>query len=207
MCWRKLQQNETQSVPPALCFLEIYDSQHLSTDCISYWICPQNKHNTTIGLEGKCRLRVFHISLLDCQVVLLGLCFFLSLEISHSWLNLDWDPVSYKNSVFCVTSCSRCIHKGECARCKWTRVSPATTCQVKFVGEGWNPLWCLLLVFLTSELQSISFLSWHGEMLIFFRIVAMQLLRRGSPLRRKQRLVSILRSALFGFSELGDKFR
>ncbi|XP_009696434.1 PREDICTED: plexin-C1 [Cariama cristata] len=25
--------------------------------------------------------------------------------------------------------CSRCIHKGECASCKWKRVSPATTCQ------------------------------------------------------------------------------
>ncbi|NXN39565.1 PLXC1 protein, partial [Rhinoptilus africanus] len=68
------------------------------------------------------------------------------------WLTYALVPVSYKNSVFCVTSCSRCIHKGECASCKWMRVSPATTCQVK-----------------------------------------------RSPLHRKQRLVSILRSALLGF--------
>ena len=89
MYWRKAQQNETQSVLSASCFLEIYDSQHLSTDCISYQIGPQNKHNGTIGLEGKNRLHVLRVSLHVCQVVPLGLCFFLSLEISHSWLNLD----------------------------------------------------------------------------------------------------------------------
>ncbi|NXC17775.1 PLXC1 protein, partial [Corythaeola cristata] len=93
-----------------------------------------------IGLESKRRLCVLHIPLHVYQVVLLGLCHFLSLETSHSWLNLDSVPVFYKNSVFCVTSCSRCIHKGDCASCKWTRVSSATVCQVKFVGEGWNPL-------------------------------------------------------------------
>ncbi|KFU85471.1 Plexin-C1, partial [Chaetura pelagica] len=76
-----------------------------------------------------------------------------SWNITQTFQLTKLSPCVLKNSVFCVTSCSLCIHKGECASCKRTRVSPATTCQVK-----------------------------------------------------KQRLVSILRSALWGFCGVGEKF-
>ncbi|NXL88337.1 PLXC1 protein, partial [Alectura lathami] len=68
-------------------------------------------------------------------------------------------PVSYKNSLLCVASCPQCKSDGECASCKWTRVSPATACQVK-----------------------------------------------GSPQRRNQRLVHVLRVALLKDCGLGEKF-
>ncbi|XP_065695260.1 plexin-C1 [Patagioenas fasciata] len=48
-------------------------------------------------------------------------CLVLEASLSSSSWNMT-QTVQLKN-------CSRCIHKGECARCKWTRVSPATTCQ------------------------------------------------------------------------------
>ncbi|XP_064898829.1 plexin-C1 isoform X2 [Columba livia] len=48
-------------------------------------------------------------------------CLVLEASLSSSSWNMT-QTVRLKN-------CSRCIHKGECARCKWTRVSPATTCQ------------------------------------------------------------------------------
>ncbi|NWH72713.1 PLXC1 protein, partial [Piaya cayana] len=62
-------------------------------------------------------------------------CLLLEASLSSSSWNITQtfqlkNPLSYKNSIFCVTSCSRCIHKGECTSCKWMRVSPATTCQV-----------------------------------------------------------------------------
>ncbi|NWR32848.1 PLXC1 protein, partial [Tachuris rubrigastra] len=72
-------------------------------------------------------------------------CLILEASLSSSSWNITQTFQSKNSCVlqklsFCVTSCSRCIHKGECASCKWNRVSPATTCQVKFVGENWNPL-------------------------------------------------------------------
>ncbi|KFO75430.1 Plexin-C1, partial [Cuculus canorus] len=74
-------------------------------------------------------------------------CLLLEASLSSSSWNIT--------QTFQLKNCSQCIHKSECTSCKWTRVSPATTCQVKFVGDGWNPQWCLLLVFFTSEQQSV----------------------------------------------------
>ncbi|XP_019328964.1 PREDICTED: plexin-C1, partial [Aptenodytes forsteri] len=48
-------------------------------------------------------------------------CLVLEASLSSSSWNIT--------QTFWLKNCSRCIHKGECASCKWTRVSPATTCQ------------------------------------------------------------------------------
>uniref|UniRef100_A0A8C4UZ85 Plexin C1 n=1 Tax=Falco tinnunculus TaxID=100819 RepID=A0A8C4UZ85_FALTI len=48
-------------------------------------------------------------------------CLVLEASLSSSSWNIT--------QTFQLKNCSRCIHKGECASCKWTRVSPATTCQ------------------------------------------------------------------------------
>ncbi|XP_075604873.1 plexin-C1 isoform X1 [Balearica regulorum gibbericeps] len=48
-------------------------------------------------------------------------CLVLEASLSSSSWNIT--------QTFQLTNCSRCIHKGECTSCKWTPVSPATTCQ------------------------------------------------------------------------------
>ncbi|XP_050179460.1 plexin-C1 [Myiozetetes cayanensis] len=48
-------------------------------------------------------------------------CLILEASLSSSSWNIT--------QTFQSKNCSRCIHKGECASCKWNRVSPATTCQ------------------------------------------------------------------------------
>ncbi|KAM6419022.1 plexin-C1 [Pluvialis apricaria] len=48
-------------------------------------------------------------------------CLVLEASLSSSSWNIT--------QTFRLKNCSRCIHKGECASCKWMRVSPATTCQ------------------------------------------------------------------------------
>ncbi|KAM7129059.1 plexin-C1 isoform 1-T1 [Ciconia maguari] len=48
-------------------------------------------------------------------------CLVLEASLSSSSWNIT--------QTFRLKNCSRCIRKGECASCKWTRVSPATTCQ------------------------------------------------------------------------------
>lgn len=111
-----------------------------------------------------------------------------------------------QNLCFCVTSCSRCIHKGECASCEWIRVSPATTCQVKFVGETEIPCDAFSLCFLHLSSNLSLFYPDMEKCLFFSRMIAMQLLPRGSPLHRNQRLVSILRLVLLRLSGLGEKF-
>uniref|UniRef100_A0A8C0USQ9 Plexin C1 n=1 Tax=Cyanistes caeruleus TaxID=156563 RepID=A0A8C0USQ9_CYACU len=59
------------------------------------------------------------------------------------WCSFSQSSRVLQKLCFCVTSCSRCIHKGECASCKWIRVSPVTTCQVKFhiSIQSIEPLW------------------------------------------------------------------
>ncbi|XP_071408183.1 plexin-C1 [Pithys albifrons albifrons] len=48
-------------------------------------------------------------------------CLILEASLSSSSWNIT--------QTFQSKNCSRCIHKGECASCKWNRVSPASTCQ------------------------------------------------------------------------------
>ncbi|XP_075564823.1 plexin-C1 [Pelecanus crispus] len=48
-------------------------------------------------------------------------CLVLEASLSSSSWNIT--------QTFWLKNCSRCIRKGECTSCKWTRVSPATTCQ------------------------------------------------------------------------------
>ncbi|XP_074024306.1 plexin-C1 [Numenius arquata] len=48
-------------------------------------------------------------------------CLILEASLSSSSWNLT--------QTFQLKNCSQCIHKHECASCKWMRVSPATTCQ------------------------------------------------------------------------------
>ncbi|XP_075284406.1 plexin-C1 [Opisthocomus hoazin] len=48
-------------------------------------------------------------------------CLVLEASLSSSAWNIT--------QTFWLKNCSRCVHKGECASCKWTRVSSASTCQ------------------------------------------------------------------------------
>ncbi|XP_014104584.1 PREDICTED: plexin-C1 isoform X3 [Pseudopodoces humilis] len=48
-------------------------------------------------------------------------CLVLEASLSSSSWNIT--------QTFQLKNCSRCIHKGECASCKWIHVSPVTTCQ------------------------------------------------------------------------------
>lgn len=146
------------------------------------------------------------ISLHVYLVVPLGLCSFLSLEIWHSWVNLDWVPVSYKNSVSVLPA----------AHGVYTRVSvPAVNGYVSLLspparwsllGKTGIPCDAFSLYFFHLSSNLSLFYPDMVKCLFFSRMIAMQLLPRGSPLCRKQRLVSILRSALLSLSGLGEKF-
>ncbi|NWT86662.1 PLXC1 protein, partial [Lanius ludovicianus] len=62
---------------------------------------------------------------------------------------------------FCVTSCSRCIHKGECTSCEWIRVSPATTCQVKISKYRQRKAKFFCNTVTTSEQTRVIFKCWR----------------------------------------------
>lgn len=134
--------------------------------------------------------------------------FFLSLEICHSWLNLDWVP--HKNSVSVLPA----------APSVSTRVSvPAVNGSVSLLPPPAR--WSLLGKTGESLCDSVMpfpciFYIWAAILSLFYpdmekclffsRMIAVHLLPRGSPLCRKQRLVGILRSALLRLSGLGDQF-
>ncbi|NXX90958.1 PLXC1 protein, partial [Centropus bengalensis] len=123
------------------------------TSCVIKIVKPVEIFYENVVLKSSscfCNLTTPVINDNDCLVLEASLSSS-SWNITQTFQLKKLHPCVLQNCVFCVTSCSRCIHKGECASCKWMRVSPATTCQVK-----------------------------------------------ASPLRRKQRLVNILRSALIG---------
>ncbi|NXP78750.1 PLXC1 protein, partial [Ramphastos sulfuratus] len=132
---------------------------HLLTSCIIKMVTPVEIFYENVVLNSSsclCNLTSPGIADNDCLVLEASLS-------SSSWnvtqtFQLKKFSVSQSLLCFCFASCSRCVHEGLCASCRWTPVSPATTCQVKFAGEDSTPLSCLFLVSPTSEQQSSLFL-------------------------------------------------
>ncbi|XP_048799744.1 plexin-C1 [Lagopus muta] len=86
------------------------------TSCIIKTVKPIEMPHENVVLENSscvCNLAT--------PVVLDHDCLVLEASLSSSSWNIT--------ETFQLENCSRCIHDGECASCKWTRVSPATACQ------------------------------------------------------------------------------
>ncbi|NXN17773.1 PLXC1 protein, partial [Indicator maculatus] len=143
----------------------------LLTSCMIKIVTPLEIFYENVVLTNSsclCNLTSPGIADNDCLVLEASLA-------SSSWKvtqTFQLKNVSQSLLCLCFASCSRCVHQGECASCRWTPVSPATTCQVKLAGEGWNPLGCLCLLFSTPEQQSLSSLPLNadclGGVLFFF---------------------------------------
>ncbi|XP_061310584.1 plexin-C1 [Pezoporus flaviventris] len=86
------------------------------TSCMIKIITPAEIFYENVVLKNSscfCNLTTLVITDNDCLVIEASLS-------SSSW-NIT--------QTFQLKNCLQCIHKGECDSCKWTRVSPATTCQ------------------------------------------------------------------------------
>uniref|UniRef100_A0A8V5G457 Uncharacterized protein n=1 Tax=Melopsittacus undulatus TaxID=13146 RepID=A0A8V5G457_MELUD len=86
------------------------------TSCMIKIITPAEIFYENVILKNSsclCNLTTVVITDNDCLVIEASLS-------SSSW-NIT--------QTFQLKNCLQCIHKGQCDSCKWTRVSPATTCQ------------------------------------------------------------------------------
>ncbi|KAM6386511.1 plexin-C1 [Alca torda] len=86
------------------------------TSCVIKIVKPVEIFYENVVLKNSscfCNLTTLVVTDNDCLV--------LEASLSSSSWNIT--------QTFQLTNCSRCIHKGECASCKWMRASPATTCQ------------------------------------------------------------------------------
>uniref|UniRef100_A0A669PYV4 Plexin C1 n=1 Tax=Phasianus colchicus TaxID=9054 RepID=A0A669PYV4_PHACC len=86
------------------------------TSCIIKIVKPiEMPHENVVLKNSSCVCNLATAVILDHD------CLVLETSLSSSSWNIT--------ETFQLENCSRCIHDGECASCKWTPVSPATACQ------------------------------------------------------------------------------